>query len=360
MAMSELQKTLNKLTKNYKSSFADIDSAGSIKFFKLQSPGLNFVFGGGGYAEGRITEISGLEGAGKTTLATIIAAEIQKRKTKNKVLFIDFEYAYDLNHAVELGLDISDAVKDPENGKFIFLRPTQGEDAFTIAEELIATGDIGIVVWDSVATTPVAAQVENEYGKADYGSIAKLFSTGLRKLNPWLVRTETPMILINQLRDNQNAGMYGDPYVTMGGRAIKHYTSTRFRVTRSEDILEDGDMIGIKIKIKNQKNKTGIPKREAFFNVLFDEGLQVNPEYAELATELKIIKKSGSWYKHDETGMSVQGVDGVLAFFKDKPDAWNQIKNTVNELIATKNDLDKEREEKEVADGTFGKFGEDY
>lgn len=345
MALSELQKALNKLTKNYKASFADIDAAGTIKFFKLRSPALNFGFGGKGYAEGRITEISGLEGAGKTTLATIIASEIQKRKTKNKVLFIDFEYAYDLNHAQELGLDISDAVADPEKGKFIFLRPTQGEDAFTIAEELVATGDIGIVIWDSVATTPVAAQVENEYGKADFGSIAKLFSTGLRKLNPWLVRTETPMILINQLRDAQNAGMYGDPYTTMGGRAIKHYASTRFRVTRSEDILEDGDMIGIKIKVKNQKNKTGIPKRETFINVLFDGGLQVDPEYAELASELKIIKKSGSWYKHEETGMAVQGIDGVLEFFADKQEAWTRIKNTVDAMIAEKNEIDKVQEE---------------
>jgi recombination protein RecA len=344
MAMSELEKSLNKLTKNFKESFADIGSAGFIKYYKLRSPALNYVFGGHGYAEGRITELSGLEGAGKTTLATIIASEIQLRKTKNKVLFVDFEYAYDLNHAQELGLDISDAVKDPKNGKFIFLRPTQGEDAFTIIQELVQTGDIGLVVWDSVAASPTADQVENEYGKKDFGNVAKLFSTGLRKLNPWLVRTETPLILINQLRDNQNAGMYGDPYVTMGGRAIKHYTSTRFRVTRSEDILEDGDMVGIKIKIKNQKNKTGVPKREAFFNILFGEGLQVDPEYVDLATELKIIKKSGSWYKHEETAMAVQGADGVLAFFKDKPEAWHQIKNTVDALIAQKNDLDVERE----------------
>ena len=348
MAMSSFEKSLGKVIKEYKDSFADIDSSGSINYLKLRSPALNYAFGGKGLALGRITELSAQESHGKTTLATLLAVEIQNRPKKNVVLYVDFEYSLDLDHARSLGLDTSDATKDPNNGKFIFLRPTVAEHTFEIIKELVSSGEIGLIIWDSVVTSPTHSMVENDVGKSTFGGIARLFSEGLRIINPWLVRTETPLILINQLRANMKmANMFSDPYATSGGMAIKFYCSTRFRLSRVEDILENGDMVGIKIKIKNQKNKTGIPKRESVFNVLFKGGLQVDPEYVDLATELKIIKKSGSWYKHEETAMAVQGADGVLAFFKDKPEAWQQIKNTVDALIAQKNDLDVEREASE-------------
>jgi recombination protein RecA len=358
MALTALEKSLNRVIKDYKDSFPDPQTVGHLEFFELPSPSLNYVFGGSGVAEGRIVELAGLESSGKTSLATLVAASIQKREKKNKILFLDFEYSYDLDHAANLGLDTSNAVKDPKNGKLIFVRPTVGEHAMDVVQELVQTGEIGLVIWDSISTTPTIDQVENDYGKKDFGNTAKLFSTGLRKLNPWLVRTETPMILISQLRDNQNAGMYGDPYSTMGGRAIPFYCSTRFRLSRSEDHLEDGEMVGIKIKIKNKKNKTGIPKRESTFDVYWDRGLDTYSEYIQFMIDLKLIKKAGAWYKSDELGFNLNGTTAVSDWFKQNNDKYVEYCKQVNKLIKEKNDLDKEREEKEKADGTFGQLEE--
>lgn len=347
MAMSNFEKALNKMVKDHKASFADIDYAGVIRYFQLKSPSLNYVFGGKGVAEGRIHEISGVESSGKTTLATIISAQIQNRPKKNKVIFVDFEYSYDLNHARSLGLDTTDASKDPENGKFIFLRPVNGESAMEIVQTFVETGAIGLVVWDSVGTTPTLDQVENDYGKKDFGNTAKMFSTGLRKLNPWLVRTETPLILINQLRANQDAGMYGDKWITMGGKAIPFYCGTRFRLSRVEDHLEDGDMVGLKIKIKNKKNKTGIPKREAEFDVYWDRGLDTYNEYIQFMIDLKLIKKAGAWYKSEELGFNLNGTTAVIDWFKQNPMKYSEFCGKVDQLIQEKNEIDKEREESE-------------
>ena len=162
MAMTALEKALNKVTKDFKESFPNILEAARVKKIPMSSPKLNYVFGGGGFAAGRIAEFAGLEGGGKTTTATIVAAEIQKRPKQNKVIFIDFEYALDIDHAQNLGLDISDA---REGGKLLFLRPVSGEDVFNILEELLPTEEFGLVIWDSVATSPTAAMVQNDVSK---------------------------------------------------------------------------------------------------------------------------------------------------------------------------------------------------
>lgn len=187
---------MSKLKKDYKDALPDVNEAGVVNRLVLSSPQMNYIMGGG-FPLGRIVEFFGPESGGKTVISSYIGGQIQKRTDggPSTVLFIDMEHAFEKKYAEVVGLDCSD-------DKFIFVRPLHGEEAFTIVEELVQTGEIGLVIWDSVASTSSAAEMDKDYGSANFGRTAALFSQGLRKLNPFLSRYNTSLILLNQVRDN--------------------------------------------------------------------------------------------------------------------------------------------------------------
>lgn len=272
-----------------------------------------------------------------TTLANYIGGQIQRREDSmpNTVLFVDMEHAFDAQYAEIAGLNTS---KD-----FIFVQPLNGEEGFTIVENYVKTGKIGLVVWDSIAATPSAAEMEDEHGKSHFGATAKVFAYGLKKLNPYLARHKTATILLNQVRA-QIGGMpsYGPQENThVGGRAPAFYASTRFRVSKMEDICDKQVAIGNIIKIKNVKNKVGIPKRSAQLDLYYETGFNPDSEYLDFIINLGIVKKGGAWLSNDDWEMKVCGRDKLLEYLRANPDKFAEAKNKVNNAFQSKSVLDE-------------------
>lgn len=340
MAANALQALTTKLRKVYGETIADVDKVGYVKKIQLSSPQLNYAFGGG-FPLGRISELFGPESGGKTVLSEYIGGEIQQRTDSDArtVLFIDQEYAFDASYAKTAGLDV--------DKNFIFVRPLDGEEGFTIVEEYIRTGEIGLVIWDSVASTPSRTEMTAEQGKATFGGTAKVFSIGLRKVNPYLSRTSTPMILINQVRA-QVGGMptYGPGENTkVGGWAVPFYSSTRFRVSKMEDILDSKVAIGNRIKIKNVKNKIGMPKRSAELDLYYATGFNPDMEYLDFIIDLGIVKRGGAWLSNEEWGFKGQGRDSLFTFLRSKPELFDIVKKQVNGAFSVATSLDASEEE---------------
>ena len=331
--MSELSKVLAKLQKAHKEAIADVKEVGTINRIFLESPQLNFSFGGG-FGLGRIYEFSGPESGGKSTLATYIGGELQRKNTERPiVVFVDFEYAFDEKFANTLGLKT-----DEES--FVLLRPTSGEEGFLMLAEMIKTAPIGLIIWDSLAATPSIGQVEDP-NKASFGGTAKVFANGLKYINPYLARTDTSMIVINQERANVG-GMYGPDFQTTGGYAIKYYSSWRGRITRVDWIKEKGVEVGIYSKVRNTKNKIGIPRRVAELQLKFAEGFDSNGEYVKFLIDLGIIEQRGAWFYNEDWEMKVNGRDAVFSFLEEHPDIFEMAKNTVNAALSGATILDEE------------------
>lgn len=331
---------LAKLSKTYKGAIQELSTAGTVKRIFLESPLLNFIFGGG-FGMGRIYEFSGPESGGKSTLATYIGGEIQKKNTDRPVVvYMDFEYSFDEKYANKLGLK-TDA------DSFILLRPLSGEEGFEMLKELIEQLPIGLIIWDSLASTPSLAQNEDAF-KATFGGGAKVFSNGLKFINPYLSRYDVPLIIINQERASMEK--YGSAYSTPGGYAPKYYASWRGRITRIDDILEKGSLVGIVSKVRNTKNKIGIPKREAELQLKFASGFNSEEEYLNFLVPLGLVEQRGAWISNEDWGLKVCGKDNLLPFFKERPELFETVKHSVNSMLAGETNIDRENAAKATED----------
>lgn len=336
---SELDKIYDKLKKTYKDTFSNPSEVGIIKRIPMSSPNINFILGGG-FPIGKPLTIFGPESAGKSALAYYIAGQFQKRMdnpNKRTVVYVDMEHAFHQTYAETVGLNT--------NENFILLRPLDGEEGFEIIDGLIRTGEIGLICWDSVASTPSRKIADAEYGKASYWGLASLMSQALVKINPLFSRYETSAIFINQVRA-KIGGMVGyypgaDENSNPGGWSLKFYSAWRGRVSKGEDIIINKEVIGNQIKIRNVKSKVGMPKRSIQLDLYYDRGFDVNNEYIDFIINLEFVQKSGAWLSNDEWKMKVQGREGLKEWFRVNPDKWNEAKAKVDSSFSGATILDK-------------------
>jgi recombination protein RecA len=273
---------------------------------------LDVALGIGGLPRGRVVEIYGPEGSGKTTVALHAAANAQK--TGGIAAFIDAEHALDAVYAAKLGVDTDN---------LLVSQPDSGEQALEIAEVLIRSGAVDVLVVDSVAALVPRAELEGEMGDAQMGMQARLMSQALRKLTSIVSKSKTCLIFINQLREKIGV-MFGNPETTTGGRALKFYASMRLDIRRIASLKEGDVVIGSRAKVKVVKNKVAAPFREAEFDILYGEGISKEGDLLDLGVDQKVIEKSGSWYSVDGERIG-QGRETARQFLKDNPDVRNEI-----------------------------------
>ena len=313
--LKAMRATMDKIEKSYgKGSIMKMgdDHVEEVSVIPSGSIGLDAALGVGGYPRGRVIEIYGPESSGKTTLAIHAIAEAQK--AGGIAAFIDAEHAFDRFYAEKLGVDV-------EN--LYISQPDSGEQALEIAEQLIRSSAIDIIVIDSVAALTPKAELEGEMGDSKMGLQARLMSQALRKLTAAINKTNTTCIFINQLRDKIGV-MFGNPETTTGGNALKFYASVRLDIRRIGQ-LKDGDEVkGNQVRVKVVKNKVAPPFRKAEFDIMFGGGISRTGEIIDLGSELNIVKKSGSWYSYNETKLG-QGRDAAKQCVADNPELAEEI-----------------------------------
>lgn len=287
----------------------EASTVGRVPVISSGSLGLNIALGVGGYPKGRIVEIYGQESSGKTTLTLLAIAECQR--AGGLAVFIDAEHALDVNYARKLGISVED---------LLLAQPDTGEQALEIAETLVRTNAVDLVVIDSVAALVPKAELEGEMGDSHVGLQARLMSQALRKLAGVLSKSNTCMIFINQIRMKIGV-MYGNPETTTGGNALKFYASIRLDVRRGQAVKEaDGQTAtGTRVKVKVVKNKMAPPFREAEFDLMYGEGVNRLGELVDLAGQIGVLEKSGSWYSYSGKRLG-QGREQAMAFLKDNAD----------------------------------------
>ncbi|WP_298222369.1 recombinase RecA [Flavobacterium sp.] len=325
--LKALQLTLDKLDKTYgKGTVMKMGDKAveEVETISSGSLGLDLALGVNGYPKGRIIEIYGPESSGKTTLTLHAIAEAQK--AGGIAAFIDAEHAFDRNYAEKLGVDI-------EN--LIISQPDNGEQALEIAENLIRSGAIDIVVIDSVAALTPKSEIEGEMGDSKMGLHARLMSQALRKLTGTISKTHCTVFFINQLREKIGV-MFGNPETTTGGNALKFYASIRLDIRRSSQIKEGDNVIGNRTKVKVVKNKVAPPFKTAEFDIMYGEGVSKTGEILDLAVEFEIIKKAGSWFSYGETKLG-QGRDAVKVLIKDNPELADEIEQKIKAYIKEQN-----------------------
>ncbi|WP_010172576.1 recombinase RecA [Bacillus coahuilensis] len=273
---------------------------------------LDTALGVGGYPRGRIVEIYGPESSGKTTVALHAIAEVQAQG--GQAAFIDAEHALDPVYAQKLGVNIDE---------LLLSQPDTGEQALEIAEALVRSGAVDILVIDSVAALVPKAEIEGEMGDSHVGLQARLMSQALRKLSGAINKSKTIAIFINQIREKVGV-MFGNPETTPGGRALKFYSSVRLEVRRAETLKQGNDMVGNKTKIKVVKNKVAPPFRVAEVDIMYGEGISKEGEIIDLGSDLDIVQKSGSWYSYNEERLG-QGRENAKQFLKENPDIRQEI-----------------------------------
>ncbi|HRG19326.1 MAG TPA: recombinase RecA [Flavobacterium lutivivi] len=325
--LKALQLTLDKLDKTYgKGTVMKMGDKAieEVEVISSGSLGLDLALGVNGYPKGRIIEIYGPESSGKTTLTLHAIAEAQK--AGGIAAFIDAEHAFDRNYAEKLGVDI-------EN--LIISQPDNGEQALEIAENLIRSGAIDIVVIDSVAALTPKSEIEGEMGDSKMGLHARLMSQALRKLTGTISKTHCTVFFINQLREKIGV-MFGNPETTTGGNALKFYASVRLDIRRSSQIKDGENVIGNRTKVKVVKNKVAPPFKTAEFDIMYGEGVSKTGEILDLAVEFEIIKKAGSWFSYGETKLG-QGRDAVKALIKDNPELAEELEQKIKAQIKENN-----------------------
>jgi recombination protein RecA len=284
------------------------------------SLGLDIALGIGGLPKGRVIEIYGPESSGKTTLATHVIAEAQKKG--GIAAFIDAEHAFDKYYAQKLGVDV-------EN--LLIAQPDNGEQALEIADNLIRSGAIDIIVIDSVAALVPKAEIEGEMGDSKMGLQARLMSQALRKLTGTIAKTGCCCIFINQLREKIGI-MFGNPETTTGGNALKFYASVRLDIRRISQIKESDEVSGNRVKVKIVKNKVAPPFRIAEFDIMFGEGISKAGEVVDLGVEFEIIKKAGSWFSYGDTKLG-QGRDAVKQLLLENPELMEELEAKIKEVV---------------------------
>jgi recombination protein RecA len=282
---------------------------------------LDFALGVGGIPRGRVTEIYGPEGAGKTTLCQHIVAEAQKRG--GTAAFVDMEHALEPAYAAVCGVNVDD---------LLISQPDTGEQALEIAEALIRSGAIDIVVIDSVAALVPRAEIEGEMGDSHPGLQARLMSQALRKLSGAVKQSNTALVFTNQLREKIGV-MFGNPETTSGGRALKFYATVRLDVRRISAIKEKGDVIGNRTRVRVTKNKVAPPFRVAEFDIMYDEGISRSGDLLDIATELGVVEKRGSYYYRDGESLA-QGRENAKQYLRENPDVADQLEVIVREQMA--------------------------
>ena len=325
--LKALQLTLDKLDKTYgKGTVMKMGDKAveEIETISSGSLGLDLALGVNGYPKGRVVEIYGPESSGKTTLTLHAIAEAQK--AGGIAAFIDAEHAFDRNYAEKLGVDI-------EN--LIISQPDNGEQALEIAENLIRSGAIDIVVIDSVAALTPKSEIEGEMGDSKMGLHARLMSQALRKLTGTISKTNCTVFFINQLREKIGV-MFGNPETTTGGNALKFYASIRLDIRRSSQIKDGDNVIGNRTKVKVVKNKVAPPFKTAEFDIMYGEGISKTGEILDLAVEFEIIKKAGSWFSYGDTKLG-QGRDAVKVLIKDNPELADELEQKIKEVIKSNN-----------------------
>ena len=319
-----LQLTLDKLDKTYgKGAVMKLgdEAIEEVESISSGSIGLDIALGVGGYPRGRVIEIYGPESSGKTTLTLHAIAECQK--SGGIAAFIDAEHAFDRFYAQNLGVDIDN---------LIISQPDNGEQALEIADNLVRSGAIDMIVIDSVAALTPKSEIEGEMGDSKMGLHARLMSQALRKLTGSISKTNCTMIFINQLREKIGV-MFGNPETTTGGNALKFYASVRLDIRRSTQIKDtDGTVRGNKTRVKVVKNKVAPPFKLVEFDIMYGEGVSKVGEILDLAVDFEIIKKSGSWFSYDETKLG-QGRDAVKQMIKDNPDLMDELEEKIKAAI---------------------------
>ncbi|SDW50709.1 recombinase RecA [Aequorivita viscosa] len=323
--LKALKLTLDKLDKTYgKGTVMKMGDKAveDVDVIPTGSLGLDVALGVGGYPRGRVIEIYGPESSGKTTLTLHAMAEAQKKG--GIAAFIDAEHAFDRVYAEKLGVDI-------EN--LIISQPDNGEQALEIADNLIRSGAVDIVVVDSVAALTPKSEIEGEMGDSKMGLHARLMSQALRKLTGSISKTNCTVIFINQLREKIGV-MFGNPETTTGGNALKFYASVRLDIRRSTQIKDtNSNATGNKTRVKVVKNKVAPPFKQAEFDIMYGEGISKVGEIIDLGVDFEIIRKAGSWFSYDDTKLG-QGRDSVKALLLDNPELMEELEIKIKDSIA--------------------------
>ena len=324
--LKALQAAMTKIEKDFgKGSIMKLgdEKIENVEVIHTGSIGLDAALGVGGYPKGRIIEIFGPESSGKTTLAIHAIAETQK--TGGIAAFIDAEHAFDRFYATKLGVDIDNLwISQPDNG----------EQALEIADQLIRSSAIDIIVIDSVAALTPKKEIEGDMGDSSVGLHARLMSQALRKLTSTIAKTNTTCIFINQLREKIGV-MFGNPETTTGGNALKFYASVRLDIRKSTAIKDGDNVLGNLTKVKVVKNKVAPPFRKAEFEIMFGEGISKVGEIIDLGVEYDIIKKSGAWFSYDGAKLA-QGRDATKQLLSDNPELCEELEAKIKQAISDK------------------------
>lgn len=325
--LKALQLTLDKIEKTYGKGavmkLGDNAAIDNLEVISTGSIGVDNALGVGGFPKGRIIEIYGPESSGKTTLAIHAIAESQKKG--GIAAFIDAEHAFDPVYAQKLGVNTNE---------LMVAQPDNGEQALEIADNLIRSGAIDIIVIDSVAALTPKSEIEGEMGDSKMGLHARLMSQALRKLTSTISKTGCCCIFINQLREKIGV-MFGNPETTTGGNALKFYASIRLDIRRISQIKEGDNVIGNRVKVKIVKNKVSPPFRQAEFDLVYGVGISKIGEILDLGVDLGILKKSGSWFSYNDTRLG-QGRDAVKQLLMDNPELCDELEEKVRALLAGK------------------------
>jgi len=323
--LKALQLTMEKLDKTFgKGAVMKLGDSPveKVEVIPTGSITLDLALGINGYPKGRVVEIYGPESSGKTTLAIHAIAEVQKQG--GIAAFIDAEHAFDQFYAKKLGVDIAN---------LLISQPDNGEQALEIADNLIRSGAVDLVVIDSVAALTPKAEIEGEMGDSQMGLQARLMSKALRKLTGSISKAGCCCIFINQLREKIGV-MFGNPETTTGGNALKFYSSVRLDIRRSTQLKDGEEVIGNRVKVKVVKNKVAPPFRKAEFDIMYGEGISKVGEIIDLGVELNILKKSGSWFSYGETRLG-QGRDSIKTLLLDNPELADELEAKIKEAIVS-------------------------
>src|SRR5215207_2280723 len=321
--LKALKLTMDKIDKDFgKGSVMMMNERAHIEqeVISTGSIGLDVALGIGGLPKGRVVEIYGPESSGKTTLAIHVIAEAQKKG--GMCAIIDAEHAFDSSYAQKLGVDIDN---------LLISQPDYGEQGLEIADRLILSGALDVVVIDSVAALVPKGELEGEMGDSKMGLQARLMSQALRKLTATISKTNTVCIFINQLREKIGV-MFGNPEPTTGGNALKFYSSVRLDIRRMAQIKDGEEAVGNRVKVKVVKNKVAPPFRTAEFDLVFGEGISKTGEILDLGVEMGVVQKSGSWFSYDTNKLG-QGREGVKQLLKDNPELANEIEGKIREKL---------------------------